>query len=135
MMSIPMEGVFMSGTHPMLLSALIVIGLGQFGLSAKADDRRSVATMQAGCGYAAYNPAPVYADQWEEAFSCIEALKIIVKNGPIQPKFMASCIPEETPMHEIAEAVNLFFLKNPQRVKERFEILATVALHQKWPCP
>ena len=58
MMSIPMEGVFMSGTHPMLLSALIVIGLGQFGLSAKADDRRSVATMQAGCGYAAYNPAP-----------------------------------------------------------------------------
>jgi hypothetical protein len=48
---------------------------------------------------------------------------------------MASCIPEETPKHEIAEAVNLFFLKNPQRVKERFEILATVALHQKWPCP
>ena len=113
----------------------LALGFFPFVLSARADDRRSVATMQAGCGYAAYRPAPVQADQWEEAFSCIEALKIIVKNGPIQPKFMASCIPEETPMHEIADAVSVFFSNNPQRVKERFDILATVALHQKWPCP
>ena len=119
------------GSVPGILAA----GFFLVALTASADDRRSVATMQAGCNYAAYRPAPVHADQWEEAFSCIEALKIIVKNGPIQPKFMASCIPEETPMHEIAEAVSRFFERNPERVKERFDILATVALHQKWPCP
>lgn len=98
------------------------------------EDRRSVEALLKGCRYEALKPAPVQDSEWEEAFQCRDALRVVIANGPKQPKFMAVCVPDSVPEHEIARALVNTLERNPERYKERFDIRATSALHETWPC-
>jgi Rap1a immunity proteins len=98
------------------------------------EDRRTVELMMEGCRYQALKPAPVRDDEWTKAFECRDALKNIVANGRIQPKFLASCVPDNVHDHDIARAVIQILGRNPERFKERFDLRATAALHEAWPC-
>jgi len=98
------------------------------------EDRRTVEFMLEGCRYQALKPAPIRDDEWTKAFTCRDALKIIVANGRIQPKFLASCVPDNVQDHDIARAVVQILDRNPERFKERFDMRATAALHEIWPC-
>ncbi|MFM8608567.1 MAG: Rap1a/Tai family immunity protein [Hyphomicrobiales bacterium] len=99
------------------------------------EDRRTVELMLIGCRFHAQKPAPVRDAEWGQSFECRDALRIIVADGRRQPKFLASCIPESVTEHEIARAVVQILERNPERFKERFDIRATAALHEAWPCP
>lgn len=99
------------------------------------EDRRSVETLLNGCRYQALRPAPVQDSEWEAAFQCRDALRIVVADGPKQPKFMAACVPATIPDHEIAKALVKVLERNPERYKERFDMRAASALHEVWPCP
>ncbi len=103
--------------------------------NAQAEDRRSVEKLLQGCKYEALRPAPVQDSEWSEAFQCRDALEAAVKVGPIQPKSMASCVPEGTSPHVVAKAVVEFLEQNPERYRERFDIRSATALHSAWPCP
>jgi hypothetical protein len=98
------------------------------------EDRRTVEFMLEGCRYQALKPAPVRDDEWTKAFTCRDALKIIVANGRIQPKFLASCVPNNVQEHDVARTVVQILERNPERFKERFDIRASAALHEAWPC-
>ena len=99
------------------------------------EDRRTVELMLIGCRFYAQRPAPVRDAEWSQSFECRDALRIIVADGRRQPKFLASCVPESLTEHEIARAVVQILERNPERFKERFDIRATAALHEAWPCP
>jgi hypothetical protein len=118
-------------------SAFVAFGLA-FSLSllsnAKAEDRRSVERLLPGCRFEALQPAPVQDSEWEKAFECRDALAEAVKVGPIQPKTLASCVPENTSPHAVARAVVDILDRNPERYQERFDIRAATALHQAFPC-
>ncbi len=115
------------------VSLLFIFALISFKAHA-FEDRRTVEFMMEGCRYHALKPAPVRDAEWTQAFQCRDALKIIVANGRIQPKFLASCIPDNIQEHDIARAVVQILDRNPERFKERFDIRATAALHEAWPC-
>ncbi len=119
------------------VSVVIVFFLSQmFFTSAFAfEDRRSVEILLNGCRYQALRPAPVQDSEWEAAFQCRDALRIVIANGPKQPSFMAACVPDSIPEHEIARALVKVLERNPERYKERFDIRAATALHEVWPCP
>jgi hypothetical protein len=114
--------------------ALVITGLVFVSGSAFADDRRSVEFILPGCRYEALRPAPVQDSEWSQAFICRDALATIIKDGPIQPAFLASCVPEGTPIREIARAVVEFLERDNNRYHERFDIRAASALHSMWPC-
>ena len=113
------------------LCALIALGVC---LPAHGEDRRSAETMIEGCRYAAARPAPVKDAEWTQALDCRDAIRVVVQNGPIQPKFLASCVPETTKPKTIAAVVVDFLEANPARKTERFDMLASIALHGAWPC-
>jgi hypothetical protein len=72
--------------------------------------------------------------EWSQSFECRDALRTIVADGRRQPKFLSSCVPDSVTEHEIARAVVQILERNPERFKERFDIRATTALHEAWPC-
>ena len=113
-----------------LMMASIIFTL----IPAVAEDRRSVSVMLPGCRFAAYKPAPVRDDEWSMAIDCNNSMKLIIKNGRIQPKFMASCLPDHVQLHTAIAAVVAILEGQTDRRNERFDIAATSALHQTWPC-
>ncbi len=116
---------------------IITLGIAGFILlssNALADDRRNVEYMLPGCRFQALNPPPVQDSEWTQALICRDALESIVKNGPLQPVFLNSCVPENIPPHRIAQAVVEFLERDVNRLRERFDIRATAALHSVWPC-
>lgn len=117
--------------------ASVIGGLNIFApVSAFAfEDRRSVDYMLPGCRFQALAPAPIRDDEWTQAFQCRDALRVVVANGPKQPKFMAACVPDHVNEHDIARAIVERLERNPERLKERFDIRAASALHDAWPCP
>jgi len=102
---------------------------------AQAEDRRSVEKLIQGCRYEALRPAPVQDSEWSEAFECRDAIAESVKVGPIQPKMLSSCVPENVSPHIVAKAVVEFLEQHPERFRERFDIRSAAALHSAWPCP
>ena len=118
-----------------LLSAILLLTLaGSFTVEA-FEDRRTVELMIKGCRYQAQRPPPVRDSEWSEAFECRDALKVIVANGRSQPKFLSSCVPSSIPEHEVARIVVQILERSPERLKERFDMRASAALHEAWPCP
>ena len=99
-----------------------------------SEDRRTVELMLVGCRFQAQRPAPVRDAEWSQSFECRDALRTIVADGRRQPKFLSSCVPDSVTEHEIARAVVQILERNPERFKERFDIRATKALHEAWPC-
>ena len=97
-------------------------------------DRRSVELMLIGCRYHAKKPSPVKDNEWSQSFDCRAALRTIIADGRRQPKFLASCVPGTVSEHEIARIVVKILERNPERYKERFDLRATAALHEAWPC-
>ena len=114
--------------------ALGITGLILIAGTASADDRRSVEFMLPGCRYEALRPSPVQDSEWTQALMCRDALEAVIKNGPIQPAFLASCVPENTPIHDVARTVVDFLEQDPKRLRERFDMRASSALHSVWPC-
>lgn len=98
------------------------------------EDRRTVELMLVGCRFQAQKPSPVQDAEWSQSFECRDALRVIVADGRRQPKFLSSCVPNTVTEHEIARAVVQILERNPERFKERFDIRATAALHEAWPC-
>ena len=116
-------------------AAFVVLVLALVATHAQAEDRRSVEKLLQGCRFEALRPAPVQDSEWSEAFECRDALAVAVKVGPMQPKMMASCVPETVSPHIVAKAVVEFLEQNPERYRERFDIRSAVALHSAGPCP
>jgi hypothetical protein len=118
-----------------MLAFFVIYGAVMALSPAQAEDRRSVEYLLPGCRFAAFEPAPVKDDEWTLALQCRDALNVAVKNGRLQPKFLAACVPDSTETYEVARAVVNFLEKNPERYKERFDIRVASALHDAWPCP
>ena len=99
-----------------------------------AEDRRSVEALLPGCRFQASSPAPVQDSEWTQALMCRDAIDAVVKSGPMQPSFLSSCVPENTPPQLVARTIVAFLEQDLQRIRERFDIRAAAALHASWPC-
>ena len=118
----------------MRLVLFAVVGVAVISGAARADDRRSVETLLPGCRFQASSPAPVQDSEWTQALACRDAIDAVIKNGPLQPSFLSSCVPDNTPPHLVARAVVMFLEQDVQRMRERFDMRAAAALHTNWPC-
>jgi len=116
-------------------TVLALLGLAIATTAVLAEDRRSANTMLKACRFEAQQPAPVQDQEWTLAFQCRDSIALLIKNGPKQPSFMSVCVPETTSPHLVARTIVDFLENEPERLGERFDIRATVALHHTWPCP
>jgi Rap1a immunity proteins len=117
------------------LTALFALTTLALTYNARAEDRRSVEYLLPACRFTALDPAPVKDADWTLALQCRDALATAVKNGRLQPKFLAACVPDSVDMSTVAQSVVAFLERNPERYKERFDIRVASALHDAWPCP
>ncbi|WP_448951262.1 Rap1a/Tai family immunity protein [Labrys neptuniae] len=115
-----------------LLSAALLAGLS---LPAVAEiPPNSGAYYQAACRNLSANTGPTPGELVLPALHCAIEIDDLASMGRLLTSDTRICKPADVGIAEMAGVVTAYLDAHADRLKQPFVVLATAAMHEKWPC-